>query len=243
VLTDRAFLASPGTMLAAFCTGGTIALMFILLFSFMGAQRGRAARRGSGACRGLLVGRHGEPGCIRFIYKKTLSRQCVRSSGDHGVALQGSAVRASLKRLAGRWRVPRSKHACLVAMCQPAQAQRNMPAASSHDCTVMSAVGIVFAGPCVSYASGMCLLHGVVPAPRAIVSQASGPLHVPPHSCDVPKPAEAVLWAGRLVTPPLHPAPPSGIWSNAYAILQPARRASCLGPRLTPCDRQLSLCK
>lgn len=36
VLTDRAFLAEPKTMLKAFILGGSLAAVFILMFSFMG---------------------------------------------------------------------------------------------------------------------------------------------------------------------------------------------------------------
>jgi hypothetical protein len=36
VLTDRAFLAEPRTMLIAFLAGGALAAVFILLFSFLG---------------------------------------------------------------------------------------------------------------------------------------------------------------------------------------------------------------
>ena len=36
VLTDRAFLASPGAMLVAFLMAGLVSGTFILLFSFMG---------------------------------------------------------------------------------------------------------------------------------------------------------------------------------------------------------------
>jgi len=43
VLTDRAFLASPKVMLAAFSVGGAIAGTFILLFSFLGIYGMRAA--------------------------------------------------------------------------------------------------------------------------------------------------------------------------------------------------------
>jgi len=37
VLTDRAFLTEPRTMVKAFLLGGAFAAVFILLFSFMGA--------------------------------------------------------------------------------------------------------------------------------------------------------------------------------------------------------------
>lgn len=36
VLTDRAFLASPGAMLISFLLAGLVSFTFILLFSFMG---------------------------------------------------------------------------------------------------------------------------------------------------------------------------------------------------------------
>ncbi len=36
VLTDRAFLAKPKTMLLSFLTGGALSATFILLFSFVG---------------------------------------------------------------------------------------------------------------------------------------------------------------------------------------------------------------
>lgn len=36
VLTDRAFLSKPKTMVKAFLVGGSIAIMFIVLFGFIG---------------------------------------------------------------------------------------------------------------------------------------------------------------------------------------------------------------
>ena len=43
MLTDRAFLAEPRTMLSAFLLGGTLAALFIFFFGFVGVYGAAAA--------------------------------------------------------------------------------------------------------------------------------------------------------------------------------------------------------
>ena len=43
MLTDRAFLAKPSTMLSAFLLGGCIAAIFIFFFGFVGIYGAAAA--------------------------------------------------------------------------------------------------------------------------------------------------------------------------------------------------------